>query len=184
MALLNVYSFWLWCYEENLSLYHTQAGTYFCKHFPPENMIVCWEWILFFPPVVVSLQLFTSYPIMYMSFSSFDVCLMFRMCRCKVLPLKMATHLLSQLQPRIFIALSLSRSGSSWGRGTFAELLWYSFSLLSPCPSSEFKSDKTALWNCITRRSKPIVSSAGPSSSASSDESSWSVTWDASRFLF
>lgn len=38
--------------------------------------------------------------------------------------------------------------------------------------------------NCIARRSKSLVSSAGPSSSASSDESSWSATWEAGRVLF
>lgn len=88
----------------------------------------------------------TSNPMMYMSYSSYDISLMLRTCEYKLLSMKKETYLFLQPQQRIFISLILNRLGSSWGRGIFsmdAGLLRYSYSSSSPFPSSEFGSDKT-----------------------------------------
>lgn len=130
-----------WCYEENASLYHKQAGRISANLFP-RKLESLPRTCVFFPRFVVSLQLSTTDPMVYMSFSSFDIFLMFRMCEYKVSSLKIETHLF--LQPRFFISLILNRSGSSWGRGTFsmdAYLLWYSFS--SSCPFHHLNLDPT-----------------------------------------
>lgn len=77
--------------------YTKTSRNVFLQTFSPEKMKVCLECFLFFPPVVVSLQLSTSYPMIYMFFfSSFDICLTFRTWEYKVLALEMETHLFSQ----------------------------------------------------------------------------------------